>query len=828
MKRLLYMVIGLLATLTAFAQSDDFNPTNPPEPKAMYRLTVTAQPAEAATMSGGGQYSEGTSVTARATARTNYVFKHWLQNGTQLSSTSTSLSFKMPAEDVNMVAVFEYQKPEDKPFNPSNPAEPQPIEATYKLYLVAEPSGGGTFNRASGNTAKEGETMNLRATAATDYQFLGWYDSDGAQLSTSTSLSFKMPAKHTTLTARFEYSPVPYNPSNPSEPTGSQDDIDNTEHNITFADQATKAICVSYWDKNNNGELSIGEAAAVTSLENAFTGSDIQTFNELQYFTGLSMIEADGFRDCKKLTALTLPEGLSEIGDNAFTNCPKLTSLHLPASLSSISDQSVFHYCLALTAFTVDAANASFCADGGVLYNKDKTKLICCPATKKGTFTIPATVETIEISAFAMCTGLTKITLPKALKRIRDAAFVGCSGLTTMDFTSQEKNNYLTIGIGCFNGCSSMTAFTVGGSKDGTINDMLRLIDGVLFGTWTNSNGKLSSLDCYPAKHGSTYVVPEGVTSITYYAFCLTGISNVTLPSTLRHIGDYAFAYCDNLTKVTAKATLPYDCEKAFDDQAANATLYVPSNGLKDIYQSTPGWNKFGTVVGGSGDITVFANDTNELFFRVNGTNSVALIAISSKDGGKVEIPDQVKHGGKTYTVTEIGSGEEKEAIEGVDGVVRHFDYSLFEMYGPTYYNKGVTEVIIPSTVKGIGNSAFYWQNLQNKLTSVTSLVEEPFEIGIFCFYWGLTATLYVPAGTKALYMQTTGWEIFERIEELGTVKPGDANGDGNVNLNDVETVADFITTGNGKGFFFTNADMNNDETINAVDLVEIINNIKQ
>ena len=827
MKRLLYIVIGLLATLTAVAQTDDFNPKNPDEPGVWYQLTVTAQPAEAATMSGGGLYNEGTSVTARATARTNYVLKYWLKNGAQISSTSTSQSFKMLAEDVSLVAVFEYQEPEDKPFNPSNPAEPQPIEATYKLYLVAEPSGGGTFNRASGNTAKEGETMNLRATAATDYQFLGWYDSDGAQLSTSTSLSFKMPAKHTTLTARFEYSPVPYNPSNPSEPTGSQDDIDNTEHNITFADQATKAICVSYWDKNNNGELSIGEAAAVTSLENAFTGSDIKTFNELQYFTGLSMIEADGFRNCQKLTALTLPEGLSEIGDNAFTNCPKLTSLHLPASLSSISDQSVFHYCLALTAFTVDAANASFCADGGVLYNKDKTKLICCPATKKGTFTIPATVETIEISAFAMCTGLTKITLPKALKRIRDAAFVGCSGLTTMDFTSQEKNNYLTIGIGCFNGCSSMTAFTVGGSKDGTINDMLRLIDGVLFGTWTNSNGKLSSLDCYPAKHGSTYVVPEGVTSITYYAFCLTGINDVTLPSTLRHIGDYAFAYCDNLTKVTAKATLPYDCEKAFDNQAANATLYVPSNGLKDIYQSTPGWNKFGTVVGGSGDITVFANDTNELFFRVNGTNSVALIAISSKDGGKVEIPDQVKHGGKTYTVTEIGSGEEKEAIEGVDGVVRHFDYSLFEMYGPTYYNKGVTEVIIPSTVKGIGNSAFYWQNLQNKLTSVTSMVEEPFEIGIFCFYWGLTATLYVPAGTKALYMQTAGWEIFERIEELGTVKPGDANGDGNVNLNDVETVADFITTGNGKGFFFTNADMNNDETINAVDLVEIIN-IKQ
>jgi hypothetical protein len=73
--------------------------------------------------------------------------------------------------------------------------------------------------------------------------------------------------------------------------------------------------------------------------------------------------------------------------------------------------------------------------------------------------------------------------------------------------------------------------------------------------------------------------------------------------------------------------------------------------------------------------------------------------------------------------------------------------------------------------------------------------------------------------------MQTAGWEVFEDIVELGTITPGDANGDGVVDISDARKVANFITTGNGKGFFFTNADMNNDETINAIDLVEIINN---
>lgn len=68
-------------------------------------------------------------------------------------------------------------------------------------------------------------------------------------------------------------------------------------------------------------------------------------------------------------------------------------------------------------------------------------------------------------------------------------------------------------------------------------------------------------------------------------------------------------------------------------------------------------------------------------------------------------------------------------------------------------------------------------------------------------------------------------------IEDRFSVKvpklQGDANGDGKVNYDDVEAVAEFITTGNSKGFFFTNADINGDKTIDAIDIVEIVNIIK-
>jgi hypothetical protein len=58
---------------------------------------------------------------------------------------------------------------------------------------------------------------------------------------------------------------------------------------ITFADANVKAICVANWDTNGDGELSEEEAAAVTSLGVVFKGNtEITSFDELQYFTGLT------------------------------------------------------------------------------------------------------------------------------------------------------------------------------------------------------------------------------------------------------------------------------------------------------------------------------------------------------------------------------------------------------------------------------------------------------------------------------------------------------------------------------------------------------------
>lgn len=79
-----------------------------PESAGNLRVYVTAL-GQGGTVTGGGSYAPGTSVTVQATAASGYVFRNWIKNGTsQIVSTANPYTF-IVQEQTDLVATFDVQ-----------------------------------------------------------------------------------------------------------------------------------------------------------------------------------------------------------------------------------------------------------------------------------------------------------------------------------------------------------------------------------------------------------------------------------------------------------------------------------------------------------------------------------------------------------------------------------------------------------------------------------------------------------------------------------------------------------------------------------------------
>ena len=127
------------------------------------------------------------------------------------------------------------------------------------------------------------------------------------------------------------------------------------------------------------------------------------------------------------MTSINIPSSVTSIGENAFRNCSSLTSINIPSSVTSI-EVNAFHGLSSLTALTVDANNPNYSAEGGMLFNKEKTSLIDAVGNQK-TYDIPSSVTSIGEYAFTGCSSLTSINIPSSVTSIGGWAFSYCDAL---------------------------------------------------------------------------------------------------------------------------------------------------------------------------------------------------------------------------------------------------------------------------------------------------------------------------------------------------------------------------------------------------------------
>ena len=240
--------------------------------------------------------------------------------------------------------------------------------------------------------------------------------------------------------------------------------VENAEI-IKFSDQETKFICIANWDTNEDGELDAEEAKKVTFLGTVFKQSEISSFNELKYFTGLTSIGQGAFSH-STVRKLTIPENVTVFEKEAFLECKSLTTLNIPEKVISIG-QNALSGCTSMISITVDESNSKFCDIDGVLFTKDKKTLLQFPAAKAASYNVPTGTVALERDAFYK-SKLESVILPASLRELGYDAF-GYStkikeiflpeGLTTID-------NYV------FNGCSSLETLRIPASVN-TINNWM-------------------------------------------------------------------------------------------------------------------------------------------------------------------------------------------------------------------------------------------------------------------------------------------------------------------------------------------------------------------
>ena len=333
---------------------------------------------------------------------------------------------------------------------------------------------------------------------------------------------------------------------------------------INFVDPEVKRLCVENWDSDGDGELDMDEAAEVTDLGTVFgNNKQITSFDELQYFTGLTEIKGGryydrenqqylyyAFTDCSNLHSILLPESLNTIGEYALYDCG-IESIIIPAGVTSIGRD----------AFA---------------------------GTKIESIIIPEGVTSIGMGAFYRCSNLESISIPSTVVSIE-----GCNG------------GYFNViqSDGLFVCCSSLTSIVI--SPDNPIYDSRDNCNAII----ETATNKLL-IGC------KNTIIPNTVEVIGYAAlggdpysdFFSDFPDTVIIPDSVKEIDSYAFSYRKNLTSIFIYATTPPVAGGMFDD-TNNCPIFVPAGSVA-AYKSASGWSDYsdrifsmeGGTVPGSGD----------------------------------------------------------------------------------------------------------------------------------------------------------------------------------------------------------------------------------
>ena len=443
-----------------------------------------------------------------------------------------------------------------------------------------------------------------------------------------------------------------------------------------------------------NGVTSIGDLtfSGCSSLESVVIPNGVTSIGDLT-FSGCSSLESvvlpNGLRSigycafsgCGSLKNIAIPNSVTSIGTWAFENCSSLNSVTIPGNVVKIG-YGVFSDCSCLESISVSANNNNYCSADGVLFNKEKTKLIHYPAAKAdASYSVPGSVSTIV-----------------------DSAFSGCYGINELKMTGVK-----TIEAEAFKGCYNLKSITIPNS-----------VTSIQYGSFR---------ECYSLKSA---VIPNSVTSIQYGTFRGCGsLASVSVPASVKKIVEGAFFACGSLKDVyysgSSAQWKSVEIDKNGNDALIKAKLHCSPIGVPTIKITTSAgkpkisWNK----IDGAKKYKIYRSTDGENYkyltytTKTSYTNTKATIGtkyyykVTAVNAGGTESAysniKSIKCVPATPTVSiSRSSGKAKLSWKAVTGATKYYIYRSTD--GKTYKYYTYTTKLNYTDSKSASGTKYYYK----------------------------------------------------------------------------------------------------------------------
>jgi hypothetical protein len=576
------------------------------------------------------------------------------------------------------------------------------------------------------------------------------------------------------------------------------------------------------------------------------------------------------------LTTVEIADGAKSIGKLAFNGNRTLATVTAPNTLEEIGSHAFNGWMEFGVGFYDTPYFTNLPAENGVKYVGSVAYLYMGGSDlkfKEGTLGIAddfLTNHRVEVSDYSGTningwTAPTTISLPSTLRVIGKRSFKGNTNITTIELpASLEK-----IGYQAFMGCSKLKGKI-------TIPASTKLLGGYAFSktaltrvVYNAVEAEMSAASSASELSGNIFpttltraIIGEGVKSIPNGLFSgLTNLARLQMASTVARIGDYAFAKCTSLATLDLPSALkeigsyafqgtklsvisvymnePIALgEYAFYECSAIPLLKVP-NGSLTAYMTNGSWasqfQKIEQFDGASNAEAISESTSVDISKTVTDNTDLSGSLI-----GNVYVTLDTEYSGDGYSATEgclvINSLTTEESIAAVSADDNADDLTV----------KNQLQGLMFEVPAGKGSISVDCQTLGTRMLCVQTGAKAPQKISLSSrgttnipynlrkytrvYIYAADGTESAPAMDetalhRAVYANDNSVKLYGfNIDITSSFLPGDANGDGVVNVADVVAIVNHINGKSADNFDETAADVNGDGAINASDVVDMKN----